>query len=115
MKYIKLNHERTGSCYFEFVIGKCADWDELDGCWGDESRYLSEHDMDTTLIDEAFYAAIPDFDPYEIVHMNKSQWQEVVKYTQANLAEDAQLIVQELSEWMDEAFNQDDYVSILGM
>ncbi len=112
MKYIKLNHERTHRCYFEFVIGKRKDWYQS---WGDESRYLGEDDLDRTLIYKAFYAANPDFDPYDITFLNKAQWLTVIEYSKTHLSEDAQLIVQELSEWMDEAFEQDDTVSILGI
>lgn len=107
MKYCCLNHQREGSCYFEFQPGQFSQQ-----FWGEASIYLSMDWFDRFGLKQLFAQLIPSFDYYGITPVTRDDWAGIVLASRGTGAED---VVDELHLWVSACFQTEDIVTILGI
>lgn len=107
MKYCLRNHQRDGSCYFEFQQGQFTNQ-----FWLDHSIYLSVDIFDRLQLRKLFGKIIPDFDYYGITEVNREDWENLMTAAENTAAKP---VLDELNQWVIACFKTDDVFTILGI
>ena len=111
MKYFVTDSERTRTVYHEFYKGK---WDEKT-FWAKDS--ISLHD-DILVENPGFYnalkAAVPGYDPCEMIEVSKEAWEKVREYIPKDDVRSLE-IYDEADEWAKEAIAEKGCFTILGL
>lgn len=106
MQYCVTNHQRHGSCYFEFQRGI------FHGVyWKNSSIYLSADDFDRFHL---YTILSPAFQYYGETVITQSQWREIFLRAQ-NLGGEVKKIMDEIDLWTQEFFETEPVFTILGI
>jgi hypothetical protein len=110
MKYFCTVSNRVGTCYHEFYKGK---WDGKT-FWKSDSILLHDDTCNELEICKAFAAVILDYDPYGVTDVNQSQWKDILNYS-LQLATEAKIALAEATIWVNEALENEEVITILGI
>ncbi|MBQ8512467.1 MAG: hypothetical protein IJ497_07635 [Clostridia bacterium] len=111
MDYICENKERTGTCYHEFVGG---DWDGIT-FWSDDSLCMHDEIFDDFPEFLALWKkSMPDFDPFGITRMEREAWEMLCALAREEGGVSAGF-AEEMRPWMEKAFAEHGFVTILGI
>lgn len=107
MNYCCTNHQREGSCYFEFQRGRFTHQ-----YWLDRSLYLSLDVFDQFEIGKLFLKAIPDFDSFGITKITCEGWQTLMTAAENTTAKP---VFDELNPWVQECFLTNNQFTVIGI
>lgn len=107
MEYCCLNHQRHGTCYFEFQRGKFCN-----SHWSDDSLYLHAELFD--MLDLRFNEVLENFNYYGPTEVSPGEWEQLKSL--ANDKDDrTRRIIGELDLWVAECFAHENCFTILGI
>lgn len=93
MKYCCSNNQRTGSCYFEFQIGKFRGLN-----WRDDSLCLHEEDFDRLNLHQVFAEAMPEFSYFGITEIDREKWGQII-LTAHGIGGAVEEVIDEIDSW----------------
>ena len=112
MNYFCTEQERKishSTCYLEFQRGRYKG-----ECWLSDSISLSDDIFDRLELYKLFRKAIPEFDHYGITEVNENQWK-IFEKIALEQGEEVQKVVEELSIWVSDCFEEEKIFTICGI
>lgn len=106
----KTRKESKSTDYIEFQKGN------KDGSlsWLDDSTYIDAEDFKENGLSKLFVRVNDEFDFYGVTKINRMQWEDLVDFvSQYNY--DTQNIIEELSVWVDDCFDEYEEFTIIGI
>lgn len=110
MKYFVMLDECKNTCYHEFYKGE---WDE-ETFWKNDSLYLHDDFLFDLKLEDLFYEVNSSYDPFGEVEMDKKHWQQICENARS-VGGEALEAIEELNEWVSEAFKDYEVFTILGI
>ena len=99
--------KKDNTTFFEFQKGTYSG-----KCWLDDSMLLDADLFDEYHLSKLFKAVLPDFDYYGTTVFTREDWLRICGNAKNTAAEE---LLNELSPWIDDCFNEYDTVSLLGL
>ena len=109
MKYCCLNNQRTGSCYFEFQIGKFRGQN-----WRDDSLCLHEETFDRLNLYQVFAEAIPEFNYFGITEIDREKWGQII-LTAHRIGGEVEEVIDEIDSWASSILPATGIMTLIGI